>query len=167
TGDRRPQARRVEPGDVTNAALAGRELRPVLVLAGTQRGDDAHARHHDDGASSLVARRHRPLPSPHTRSTRAMPSPRQCPTQVTATCDTGSLAVPVSPVPAAGNSSPRRRISVAIARLAVNCASKPCPMWVPVARTGSPRVARNVFSSVEAGSAPDAPDSTAAAPGPI
>ena len=84
-GDRGPQRIGGEARDVADAGLAGRQVLPVVGLAGAERGDDADAGDGDRLARLLASGRHAVLLH-RTASTSAMPSPRQWPTPVTTIC---------------------------------------------------------------------------------
>ena len=74
-----------EAADAANAGAAFHQLRPVLRLARSERRNDTHAGHNHSWTSVLVARGCHRVLRQFTASTRAMPSPRQCPTEVTTT----------------------------------------------------------------------------------
>src|SRR4029077_18104309 len=122
---------------------------------------DADAGDGDDGTAGFVTLAH-DAPLQPIRSTSASPSPRQLPTLVTITCDRPEGLSPVSPLPAAANSLPCSSAAQAIPRLAKNWVSTPCPIYVPVPRTGRPNSLSTPRSAVVAGSIPLAPEMTAA-----
>ena len=73
--DRGLEALAGKTGDAVDAGFSGRELGPVVRLAGAERGNDAPAGDHHDRLS-ILARRH-PSLLHVTASISAMPSPRQ------------------------------------------------------------------------------------------
>src|SRR4029077_11458194 len=81
-GDPRLEPLGREALDRADAGLARGELLPVVALAGAERGDDAHAGHHDDRPARLVAIRcHADLPAlEHDPEKHALgPDPRVVP----------------------------------------------------------------------------------------
>ena len=82
--------------DGVDAGSAGGELAPIVRRADAERGDDAHAGDDDDRTAALITIPRHDLsslqlhyPLHRTASSSANPSPRQCPTLVTATCRSG------------------------------------------------------------------------------
>src|ERR1700694_3856391 len=153
---------RREARDRPNAGLARGEAPPVLGLAGPERGDDAHSRHHHDGSTRLIPPGLH-IPDPFAQwaaSTRAIPSPRQCPTPVTtAWAKAPSIVRSTGDPLQGGNNMPWRTARAARAMFMGNCASIPCPIRLPVARTAaSGGSARKVCSSACAGSTRVAPE---------
>src|SRR5580704_12649295 len=141
--------------------LRGRHIVFVDVFDGAERADDADTSDGDDGTAGFVALAH-DAPLQPTRSTKASPSPRQLPTLVTITCDRPEGLSPVSPLPAGANSLPCSSAAQAIPRLAKNWVSTPCPIYVPVLRTGRPNSLSAARSAEVAGSIPLAPEMTPA-----
>src|SRR5580700_8407340 len=150
-----------ETRDGANAGLAGGQFRPIVFFADAERADHADAGDGDDGTAGFVALAH-DGPLQPTRSTSASPSPRQLPTLVTITCDSPDGLSPVSPLPAGANSLPCSSAAQAIPRLAGNWVSTPCPIYVPVLRTGRPKCLSAPRSAAVAGSIPLAPEMTPA-----
>src|SRR4029077_562185 len=134
-GDRGAQPLGRKAADGANAGLPGGELRPIVFLADAKRADDADAGDGDDGTAGFVTLAH-DAPLQPIRSTSASPSPRQLPTLVTITCDRPEGLSPVSPLPPAASSLPCSSAAQAIPRLAKIWVSTPCPIYVPVPRTG-------------------------------
>src|SRR5580704_15562621 len=160
-GDGGAQSFGWETRDGANARLPGRQFRPIVFLADAERADDADAGDGDDGTAGFVALAH-DSPLQPIRSTSASPSPRQLPTLVTTTCDSPDGLSPVSPLPAGANSLPCSMAAQAIPRLAKNWVSTPCPIYVPVLRTGRPNSLSAPRSAAVAGSMPLAPEMTPA-----
>src|SRR4029079_7501867 len=164
-GDTGLEALGRNPLDLANSRLAGGELAPVVLAARAKRRNDAHAGGDDERPARLVSLRHcASLQS--TASTRARPSPRRCPMLVTTTCRSDASIVRSTPDSSAGgNSRPCRNAAAASAILAGNCGSRPCPRWVPVARTARRGCfATKARSSAVIGSTPLAPERIAALP---
>src|SRR6266700_3074658 len=139
-GNLRPQAVGREARDRPNAGLARGEAPPVLGLAGSERGDDAYSRHHHDGAARLIPRGlHMPDPfAQWAASTRAMPSPRQCPTPVTTAWAKGpSIARSTGDSLHGGNNMPWRTARAARAMFIGNCPSMPCSIGSHMRRSAS------------------------------
>src|SRR5262245_53466213 len=165
-GDRGLETFAGKTGDAVDAGFSGRELGPVVRLPRAERGDDAPAGDHHDRPPVVAARRCHPSLLHVTASTSAIPSPRQCPTAVTATRSSGpSYSRSTLEESTAGNNFSRPSTSVASAMFMANCGSKPCPRMLPVARTGtSGRALSQARSSLVAGCAPVAPEITAMPP---
>src|SRR5215212_7435730 len=120
---RRFQAIRWKARDGPDSGFATREFLPVVRLARAERGHDTHAGDDNDRPSEFIAWCCHVPPRLPCRvhlmaSTRAMPSPRQCPAPTTTICDGGFGISTSSPVGSlGGNSAPRE----------IESAAKPIP----------------------------------------
>ena len=125
-GDARLHAVGGKARDGADAGFAGRQLRPVVDLAGAEGGDHAEAGdHHDRTAHLVLGRSHVRSPQP-TRSTSARPSPRQWPTPVTRTWLNAPLIGFSRPEESqGGNRLPWASATVARATFMGNCGSSP------------------------------------------